>query len=461
MAPLSVERLSGVSPELQTAFEKMAEGEAKQLKAVETQQHRYDKKVELLTDIVNRVNGVSELIPGLRTADSIRDPSVSSSHENVLIGTADDRLARFGSHNIEVLQLAAPATAISNGFPDKDETRIGSGYFSYETVDGETREVFVDDGEATLEGLANIINSANMGVRASVINDSRDLDLPWRLVLTHDGSGKPNSVDYPVFYFVDGEEEIYLAEESPARNAKLLYEGMEVESPTNDVAGLIPGVTVNLRGLSDAGKPSKLTISQDIDATKLKMKDFVDRVNSVFQFVNDQNKAEPDQARNTLAGDYGIRLTKNRMVRALQDGLFLDGGGKVRVLSDLGIEFTKQGTLKYDEKKFENALNESFDEVVALLTGDGESTGVITRLESALTGITGRDSGVLSIQKKNAEERVRRAKETFQKREVRAQKRIDLMKDRISRAQQAITDLRNQSSRIGQLSGGGGVIPGL
>lgn len=461
MAAINVERISGLSPDLQTAFEKMVEGESKQLKAVEQQQQRHDRRAELLTDIVNRVKSVGELLPGLRSADSIRDPSVNSSHDNVLIGTADDRLARFGSHNIEVLQLAAPATALSNGFPDKDETRIGSGYFSYETADGDVREVFVDDGEATLEGLANIINSANMGVRASVINDSRDLDLPWRLVLTHDESGKPNAVDYPEFYFVDGEAEIYLDEESPARNARLRYEGMEVESPTNDVEGLIPGVTINLRGLSDDGKPSKLSISQDIDATKLKMKDFVDRMNSVFQFVNEQNKAEPGEARSTLAGDYGIRLTKDRMVRALQQGFAFDSDKKVRVLADMGIEFTKQGTLKYDEKKFENALNENFDQVVELLVGDGQGSGVIPRLENALSTISGRENGILAIQKKNADERVQRAKETIMKREVRAQKRIDHMRDRLARAQQAISDLQNQSARIGQLSGGGSVIPGL
>ncbi len=461
MDPL--EGVQNLSPEFQTAFQKAVEAEARPLTVLNTDKERLDKKIALISDVLGRIGKVQEIIPDFATPTNIRNPLVTSSIDSVVSGTADKARASFGSHNIEVLQLASPASAVSNGFADKDETTVGSGFFVFETAAGEEKEVFIDNDSGTLQGLANTINSANLDVKASVINDTRDLDAPWRLVLTHEKTGSNNTVEYPVFYFVDGEEELYLDAEENAKSAKFRFQGLELESPTNDVVDLVPGVTINLKGISETGRPAKLTVAQDVEKTKARLKELVDNVNSVLTFVKEQNEADKDKALGTLAGDYGIRFTKQRMVNALQSSTFTaDPNKTIRSLGTMGIEFNKEGTLVFDEKKVENAINGHFDEVVELLAGDGRGTGVVPRLREVLDQITTPETGLLTAQKKTMTDRLKSVQQNIQRTEARVEKKAEALKVKLARAQAAISQIEQQAARIDAIgSGGGTIIPGM
>ena len=48
-----------------------------------------------------------------------------------------------GTWNVEVESLAQKASAVTNGFPDKDKTQIGTGYFKFQYPDGE-KEVYIN-----------------------------------------------------------------------------------------------------------------------------------------------------------------------------------------------------------------------------------------------------------------------------------------------------------------------------
>jgi flagellar hook-associated protein 2 len=79
----------------------------------------------------------------------------------------------------------------------------------------------------------------------------------------------------------------------------------------------------------------------------------------------------------------------------------------IKALSDIGIQFNRNGLLDFDEKKFGHSLQGEFDEVVDLLAGDGRTYGVITKLHNAVRSISNKYDGLLSNQKKNYTDNLR------------------------------------------------------
>jgi len=456
------QQVSGLGPELQKAYQAASLADRKPIQNIENQKSKLEDKLKLLSDLMGRIDGVKGLLPMLNSPIAIRELTVTSSDERAISATADKGLAMPGSYNLDVHQLATPASALSNGLPDKDSTRIGSGYFSFEGANGESHEIFIDDENGTLEGVAKSINAARLGVKAGVINDQSDPENPWRLVLSGEGAGAQNSVKYPEFYFVDGQSEFFIEKEKPAENARIRFQGQEIESPTNEIKDLMPGITVNLKGATDEGRPSTISISQDIPKTTVKIKDLVDKMNGVFAFIQGQNNTdEKTDTSRTLSGDFTLRVTEDRLRNALFQNFSFDPDKTIRSLNDLGIQFVKNGTLAFDEKKFQSALNANFDGVVSFMTGDGTGSGVIPALQRAIDSVSSGPTAVLTSRKQSDTDKVSRMERDIEEREKQATRKQEDLKLKLARAQSAITRMQQQGASMGQMGGGGNMLTQL
>jgi flagellar hook-associated protein 2 len=459
--PIDFDSIQNLSPELQRIFRTSVRAETKPLETMVERKDQADSRLKLLNDVIGKVNQARELIPQLNTPLAIRDLTLNSSNVNVATGTADKMEAEMGEHTLEVLQLASNASALSNRFEDKDKTRIGTGYFTFTTPSGDSQEVFIDNENGTLEGVARVINSAGAGVKASVVNDVTEQGTKYRLLLKAEGTGAGNDVEFPEFYFIDGDEDFYIEDERPSQNAKLKYQGFEIETPTNEVKELIKGVSLNLKGMSDAGKPIGIDITQDIPKTKEKVKDLVDKLNAVFGFIQTQNKIdEKTDTSKTLGGDYGIRMAEVRLRDTIQNyNLGSPFRSKVRILSDVGIEFKKDGMLKFDEKKFENAINTNYDEVIDLLAGgmiDGGSKGFVPRLGDVLTSIVSPGNGLLANQRDTYTRKISTMNQDIEKKEKDIEKKAEDLKGKLAKLQGAFSKMQGQSGMLG--GGGGGMM---
>jgi flagellar hook-associated protein 2 len=460
--PINFDSIANLSPDLQRIFAASIKAESKPIQSIEERKGTVEEKLKLVNTALTRVEEVKKLIPNLNSPLAIRELNVNSTDDKVATGSADKALAEPGEHSLEVLQLASNATALSNRFPDKDQTRIGSGYFTFYGPDGDSKEVFIDNENATLEGIARVINQASVGMKASVVNDQTDPDAPFRLILSANGYGKEQTVEYPEFYFIDGDEDFFIEEEREAGNAKIRYQGFDIEAPSNELKDLIAGVTLNLKGTTPEGKPLGIAVEQDIPKTVVKMKDIVTALNGVFGFIQEQNKMDADTpGYKTLGGDYGIRLAEQRLRTVIQQNFVgsYDSPNKIKILSDMGIEFKKDGLLSFDEKKFSNALDANFDEAVNILTGDGFRPGFMGQLSSVLSSLTAPGSGVLSNQKATYQERVQRMNQDIQKKEKSLEKKAELLKDKLAKMQGAFNQMQSQQNAIGGLGGGGAPLP--
>jgi flagellar hook-associated protein 2 len=461
MAGISFDGLQNLDPQLQKAFEIAVKAERKPVEKIQERRENINEKTKLLTDVLGKIENVRKGLSPFSSPFAMRELLVGADDPKVLTGTADKTLALPGKHSLEVMQLAKGSSSLSNGFPDKDQTHAGSGYITFDTADGETKEIFIDDDNSTLEKIVGIVNSSGTGVRATVVNDVKDAEAPYRLVITTTGLGEGANIEFPDFYFIDGEEELYVDTLDPAHNAKLRYEGLELETSSNEVKDLIHGVTLNLKAVSDPNRPATITVEQDIPKTSGKMKELVDNMNSVLTFIQSQQKIdEKTDTKKTLGGDYGIRMTEQRFRNALHENyLNFEGKTPVRILADLGVEFNKQGTLNFDQKKFENALAADFDAVANYLSGDGKS-GLIPKLSQAITSITAAGTGVLTNEKASFQKQIERFDRDIEAKEKAAERKLISLKDKLSRTQAALEKMNSQSRAIQGMGGGGG-IPGM
>ncbi len=185
------------------------------------------------------------------------------------------------------MELPQKAAAITNGFPDKDKTEIGVGYFRFRTPDG-NKEVYIGGGNSTLQSAADAINAANVGVRASVLNDRSDADNPYRLMITGSGVGGDNRISYPTLYFLDGDQDIYFDEEKEAKNGRVKVDGIEFEVADTELPDLIPGVTLDLKQAAP-GRSVNVSVKEDREVVSGKIKEFVDSMNEVLAFIQSQN----------------------------------------------------------------------------------------------------------------------------------------------------------------------------
>ncbi|NBX93280.1 MAG: hypothetical protein EBQ85_08635 [Proteobacteria bacterium] len=441
--------VAGLAPEFARAYQAAVQADRKPVENLEQRREKLQEKVNLLSDLVSKADGLRQILPGLGTPFAMREIMFNSDDPKVVTGSADKSLAEIGKHDLEVLRLASGPSAMTNRFPDPNETSIGTGYLTFITREGDTKEVFIDYDNSTLEGVARSINEAKMGVTASVINDVSDPDNSYRLLLTSNQVGAQNDIQYPEFYFSGGEEEFYIDEKKDATNALIKYRGVQIESPSNELKDLISGATVNLKGLTDPGKPATISLEQDIPQTAVKIKDLVEKTNAILSFIQQQNTMdEKTDTSRTLGGDYALRLAEDRIKSALRENFLGQSNKSVQTLADVGIQITRKGVLSLDEKKFTAALEKNYNDVVDLLSGDGTSYGVIPKLNRAIASISTGGTGVLSSQKRNYDSQISALDKNIERAEKTAASRAEALKNTLSKAQAAIQSLQAQGGAI-------------
>ena len=182
--------------------------------------------------------------------------------------TIDKEKADPGTYEIQIDQLARRSSAISGGYEDAEKAIVGMGYIVFDRPDGETWEVFVDEEQASLNGIAKMINQDKRSpVRAAIVKDAYDTERPFKMIITAKNDGLDDEVIFPQFYFMDGVEDFYMEDERDAQNARILTDFRS----TSKTVSQIFGVNVFLKSARE-DEPFMLTITEDYEKIAGKVK---------------------------------------------------------------------------------------------------------------------------------------------------------------------------------------------
>ncbi len=432
------------------------------LQNMEQRKGKIDNKKQLVGELTQLVEGIRGHLAQNATARSLREFKVDSRDDLVGV-TVDKNVALPGTYQLEVMQLAQKSSAMTSGFEDPDESYIGVGYINYNLPNGESREIYVDSDNASLNKVARLINKdTENGLRATVVNDGSGSGEPWRLILSLAETGDEQNAEFPYFYFVDGENDFYLEFEREAHDAKIKLDGFELEVPENKAGEIIPGVTLDLKKAAP-GEEFTLQISEDVVAVTEKVQTLVDTVNGVLDFIHTQNKIDDKtDTSQTLGGDSLLQSLEGRIRSTVFMGIETKFGQ--RRFGDLGITFQKDGKLQLDPKVLEDKLNKNYDEVAQILTGyfvEGglKTEGFMDKLNKTVNNLLRFPDGLLSSRSRGLQSKIDQIDRRIESKQRMLEQKEKNLKDKFARLESTISQIQSSGAGIASMGGGGG--PGV
>jgi len=160
-------------------------------------------------------------------------------------------------------------------------------------------------------------------------------------------------------------------------NAKLTFNGVNVERNSNTISDLIDGTTITLKSVMQSSD-ADVEISINNDATKIKDKinDFITKFNDVYKYIKDKSKTI-DSSRGIFVGD----VTASSLLSTLSSIVYSSVTGipdnKINTLSKIGITFNvDSGLLLSDSNQLEDVINNNIDELINLFTLDTDGIAV-------------------------------------------------------------------------------------
>lgn len=342
------------------------------------------ERAELLISAYGALKGaITELrlpMRQLSAPDNLKAFSATSSSEDVSV-TVDSGKASRGTYNVNVLALAQAQSLASGTFADRDTTSVGTGTFTISAGD-KSASLTIDGTNNTLQGLANEINDAGIGVTAGVI----DTGSGFRLVLSSEQTGEANAISVSVndddsnnddgvglSQFVFNDTTQNLQETVAAKNARVEVNGIEISRPTNSFTDVIDGLSFEAKA---EGVTSTIKVEQDFGAVADRVGAFVEKFNALQTTIKGLSGFNADTGQGgILSGDTAIRSIQAQMRNVL--GRVVPGleNASIRTLADVGITTDYEtGGLAFDRARFEEQLKNNPDDVTALFAEQGRTT---------------------------------------------------------------------------------------
>lgn len=425
---------------------------------MEKRKGKIDNKKQLVSELTQLVEGVRDHLAKNATSRSLREFKTDSRDDLVGV-TVDKNVAQPGTYQLEVMQLAQKSSAMTSGFEDADESYIGVGYINYKLPNGESKEIYVDSENASLNKVSRLINKdANNGLRSTVVNDGSGSGEPWRLIVSLAETGDENNAEFPYFYFVDGENDFYLEFEREAHDAKVKLDGFELEISENKAKDIIPGVTLDLKKAAP-GEEFTIQISEDVVAVTDKVQSLVETINGILDFVHTQNKMDDStDTSQTLGGDSILQSLEGRIRGTVFQGIETKFGP--RRLGDLGITFQKDGRLELDPKVLENKLNKGYDEVAQILTGyfpEGglKTEGFMDKLGKTVNNLLRFPDGLLPSRSKGLQSKIDQIDRRITDKQRMLEQKEKNLKNKFARLESTISEIKSSGAGLAGMGGGG------
>ena len=333
----------------------------------------------------------------------------SSSDTNVLTLSSASAAAVAGTHTIVVQNLAQTSSAASDAVGASDTL---TGGITLKVGRGAWQTVNVGDSStaATLSGLSSAINSANLGVTASVLTNA-DGTQRLSLVSGTDGAAgqitiadATNNPTSPTTLAdsttADKNAGLGLATIQNGIDATINVDGVTLTSASNTVTNAIPGVTFQLLSTGNTSSGSapetvQVIIANDTSSIETAINTFVTDYNTTIKAINAQEGKDSSGNPEPLYGTSVLSQLQQGLLSAVSSSF---GSNTINSLISLGItaNASADGTISLNADTLSNALNSNFDQVVSLFQDTGSFGSAFTSTLDGL-GNSSTSGGAISL----------------------------------------------------------------
>lgn len=409
----------------------------------------YQKQLDAYSLLDKGLDRLNTKLTTLGT-DAFKGSVAEVTDENIHVSSSVS--APQGNFQLSVEQLAQ-AHQLVKPFASEDASLPASGVIQI-SMGGKTMTVDLATtsagGATSVSELRDLINQHpnNPGVQASLVRTGGQV----QLMLTSKETGKSNSISITL----DGGD-WGMTETQAAQDAKATLNGMSITSASNMLTQVVDGVDIELRKVHEAGDSSNISIKADQEAGKEAVKAYVDTVNELLRQISqltrglgvdalDDSKDKDDKDSKSskidesqlgiLKGDTSLRTLQQRLrelsFQAAPNGL---------TLADAGIELTRNGELKLDEKKLENALKTQPQAISDLFGAKG---GMVDKVQEITKPYT-RFDGYMDMKKNNLKRQLDRVEDNMERHNRMMEQRYQIYLKQFTAMETTINELNSAS----------------
>ncbi len=344
-----------------------------------TQSQQYQSQLDALKKVESALREFRTAMNEMNSSTSSIIKNSATTSEEGFFSASADATALSGSYQIFVEQIAT-AHQVSASLPTTLESTTEiplTGTMEF-TVNGTTMTLDLStvdsdgDGVATMADLAKAINNdaSNPGINATLVRSNGQT----QFMLSSEETGVANSISVTASgtgqaWFEDGFNT--LTDITTPQDAIIWLgakdTGLKLTESSNTFSNVIDGVDITVtKAQSAADAALTLDIGADEEATKEQVTKFIDAYNSLMSTIDKYSEVNSEtQTRPVLASDPTLRSIESQLKSMIRS----DFGG-LR-LTDIGIEINRDGTMKLDADKFEQAQLNNSTALESMFNGDG------------------------------------------------------------------------------------------
>lgn len=366
----------GAGVDLQSLLTKLMAAERAPIDKLTTRISTANSKISLYGTLKSKLDALKT------TADTLQFPSrlsamTATSSDATIVGATADFTATAGSYAVNVTALASAQKSFTQAYDTG--TSFGQGTLDF-VVAGTAHSIdLTDQSSYTLQEVLGKINSADIGVTATVISGT-DGD---RLILTGSQTGASNSFSFTTTIAapasvpagstqarLDALDTSTSLASSTAQDAAITIDGVPATSSTNSFASAVSGLTFSALKLGTA------TVTVQTDSAKIvtAAQALVDSYNASVTLI--KSNSSYDLSTKT-AQAFNADSAARSVLTALSDARTTVpselSAATIKSLSELGITVLQTGLLTLDSTALKTAISTSASDVTKALGAYGKS----------------------------------------------------------------------------------------
>jgi flagellar hook-associated protein 2 len=368
---LSSTEITSLINQASTAFQAPAN-------ALQAQEKPIEDQISALGKVQGSLSSLQSAMAGLADIQTLAQTSVTTSPDGVVKATVTND-APAGTYNLSNIHLAQAENLLSSGFASTS-TGLGAGSLVIQVGSGPAVTVNIASGQDNLTGIAKAIDQANAGAQATVVYDGSSYHLTLTANMTGTSkaftvSGTGGLAGFSYYPAASGLTEI----QAPA-DAGFSLNGLAITSGSNNITGVVPGLTLTLAASGSA----TVTVDQTVDALDKAANSLVSALNDALGTINQYASYSAASGAGPLFGDVGLQVIRTELL----DAISTPGGAGVAQhtpyssLGAIGFGVTSDGTVTLDDAKFQSAANSNYGAVAALLSSSAVADNANVSVQS-------------------------------------------------------------------------------
>ena len=379
--------------------------ETQPLTKLQTVASTMQTKLSAFGQMQSFVSSFRDAAAQLQTASNYAVTTATSS-DTTSVGASSTTKAIPGSYAVSVTSLASTQSTVSaSGQFSAGTDAVGTGSItislgtwstgqtSFTAKSGSTDVVIpIGASENTLAGIRDKINAANAGVSATLVTDATGTRLAlqssatgaangFRVTVSDDDAANTDALGLSRLAFDPPSATTGTTLTQSAVNTKASINGIAVETTGSTLSDVVDGMTFNLSKVTTT--PVTVSVTRNTDSVKSLMTNFVGAYNALASFLSSATSYDAStKTAALLQGDATTTGLQNQLRSMVaQAG---KASGTFGTLSDIGLEFQKDGRLKVNDTKLSAALS-NLPELTKAMTNVDTATPTNNGFAKSLT----------------------------------------------------------------------------